>query len=530
MIAISAALEIGFAEVIPLSEAASQFAPKSATVEIVTAEAVGSASPEFSATDEADEGIAPGERIFEIGSISKVFTALLLAQAVVEKRVTLDSTIGELLGDSQKFGDPAIAAITLRQLATHTSGLPRLPTNLDEGAEAQNPYARYDEDLLREYLASAKLEGRPPFPNAYSNLGFGLLGTVLERVYDRPWADLVAEKITGPLEMSDTVVALDAEQTKRFVPGFSGEEPARPWTFQAMAGAGALRSTAEDLVRFGKALLDPKSTPLPEAIELMMTPQGDADGTPLGIVRAEIDGRTIYEHGGGTGGYRSMLRVTPDTQTVQIVLTNNAGVDPAKVLSVARGEKPRTDESTRVLSNKQLDEYVGVYKAGPAVFTILRDGDRLMARLTGQPFCQIFPHEVDDRFFYKVVPAEIQFHRNDGAVNGMTLFQNGQQVPAERSDDKVPSIVFRDDDALAEFAGIYELLPGAEFTVKVVSGTLMVKLTGQQFAPVFETSKDHFEYDVVKAAIEFERDADGKVAALILHQHGLEQRAERKPD
>ncbi len=513
-----------------LRAAADTLASRLPLGQIVTAEQSGDAPPLIYAAGESESpDVPPADRIFEIGSITKVFTGLLLAQAVVEKRVTLDATLGDLLGPDQKFGDPRVAAISLRQLATHTSGLPRLPANLERGADPTNPYAHYDWDLLARELKTTKLTGNPPFPPAYSNFGFGLLGEIIARVFQKSWADLVREKISEPLGLADTTVRLDADQRVRFVPPHDGDRPAHEWTFDALAGAGALRSTAADLVRFGWALRDPEATPLREAITLLLTPQ-TPDGTfGLGIETLKIDGRTVFQHAGGTGGYRSVLRVIPETNEVQVVLINNTTIEAGAMIVAARGEKPRSDEGRRTVTVDQLDACVGVYAVEGGRFTIVRDGNRLMAQLTGQVFLPLFPHETPDRFFYRAVPAEIQFHRsNDGDITSLTLFQNGAEVVARRETGAPPPVIFRTADELAPFAGIYELAPGVMFTVKVTAATLHVQLTGQSSLPVFERRPDRFEYDVLDAALVFERDTAGKITALVLHQHGLQHRAVRK--
>lgn len=139
-------------------------------------------------------GMPPEKLVFEIGSITKVFTGLLLAQAVVEKKVTLEKTLGSLLAGQVKFVDPRVAAITLKQLATHTSGLPRMPDNMGADATEEDPFANYDEKLLLNFLSTAKLEGEGPFSCSYSNLGMGLLGYLLGGVYQMPWDKAVVEK------------------------------------------------------------------------------------------------------------------------------------------------------------------------------------------------------------------------------------------------------------------------------------------------------------------------------------------------
>jgi len=471
-------------------------------------------------------GTAPEHLIFEIGSISKVFTGLLLAQAVTEHKVTLDSTIAQLLGKDQRFADPRVGAITLRQLSTHTSGLPRLPENFGVGVKKGDPYASYDREKLLAGLAEMKLPGDGPFELDYSNLGVGLLGDLLSRVYDKPWEDLVKEKITGPFGMNDTVIALSPEQESRFVPPYDGDKKVKAWNFDALKGCGALRSTASDMVIFGKALLHPEQTPLKDAIALMEQPQTKAGDIGLNLMISVLDGKKIYEHNGGTAGFRSFLQVEPGTGTVRVLLANNAHAPLEKVLADARGEKPRVRDSGTLLTKEQLAAYPGIYKMNEHVkFTMVLRGDQLWTKLTGQTFLRLFPHELPDRFFLKAVAAEIQFTRGEQSVTELTLFQNGRTLKAQKLPDAVPDFKFPTEKQLAAYTGTYTLSPKTVFTLTVKNATLFAQLTGQEAVPVFETRNDRFEYDVVDAALEFQRDKTGKITALLLHQNGIVQRA-----
>ncbi|CAN5916911.1 serine hydrolase [soil metagenome] len=513
----------------PLSEVATSLAKSLPKGAIVTAERVGDTVKYAAAGKLEPDGIAPERIIFEIGSISKVFTGLLLAQAVIEKKVNLDTTLQMLLGKDFSFADPRAAAISLRQLATHTSGLPRLPEDLAVNSDPLDPYAHYDRAKLSAYLAKTKLKGEPPYAKSYSNFGMGLLGDILSRVYDMPWDALIAEKITGPLGMQDTSVVLREEQQKRFAPAYDGAKPMQPWNLNALSGAGALRSTAADLVLFGEALLHPEKTPLKEAFALMLTPQTREGDMGLAIFLSKLYDHRVYEHSGGTGGYRSALHVLPETNTVQVVLINNAAMEGEAVIAHAYRQKPRTTLSDRVVETSALAAYEGVYPIDPtARFTVVRRDDQLWTQLTGQTFLQLHTHEKTDRFFLKEVAAEIQFLRDDDKVTSLILFQNGREVKAKKGDDPTPVIKFRKPEELTPFVGTYELTPKARFTLKIVKDTLFVQLTGQSFLPVFEKRDDWFEYDVVPAVLEFERDRDGKVIALKLHQNGAIQRAEKK--
>jgi len=477
----------------------------------------------------------PAERVlFEIGSISKVFTGILLADAVLDGKLSLDDTLARRL--PMKFDYPATGAVTLRQLATHTSCLPRLPGNMMNAA-GEDPYAQYDQKAMFEYLATAKLDGQPPCEPSYSNLGFGILGVVLETAYGKPWAALIQEKVTGPLGMADTVQELSAAQQARFAEPWDGEKRAHPWTFMAVAGAGALRSTLADLSKLADAFLAGSNGPLGKDWPLLA---GDYAQMPsaggkigLALIHAQDHGEDSYAHDGGTGGYRSLIQVRPASGRAFIVLASNAAANPPGWLAAwqAAGSQPVAGTEAP-LPAAALDEYVGIYPIDKtARFTLLRRGDGLVARLTGQPFFPIFA-SAKDEFFYKVVDAQLSFHRDaSGKITGLTLHQNGRDIPASRDAGPAPHIEFPNAAALAEYAGEYDFgqfQPGATITVKATPEVLLVTLTGQPAFPVFSTGKDRFEYDVVTAALTFERDASGRVVAVVLHQNGLDMRAPKR--
>ena len=472
--------------------------------------------------------------IFEIGSISKVFTGILLAHAVLDGKLGFDDTLAQRL--PVKFGYAGTGAVTLKQLATHTSCLPRLPDNM-MNPDGDDPYAQYDDKALFEYLASAKLERQPPCAPEYSNLGFGILGVVLERAYGKPWSALIQEKITGPLGMVDTVQALSPAQQSRFAEPWDGDKRAHSWTLKAFAGAGALRSTLADMSRFADALIaGPKGSlgkvwPLLAGDYVEMPSVGGKIG--LALLHAKDDGEDSYSHDGGTGGYRSTLHVRPASGRAAVVLASNAAANPpAWLASWAAAARPPVARSEVTLPSEVLDEYVGVYPIDKtARFTVIRRGDGLVARLTGQPFLPIFA-SARDELFYKVVDAQLSFHRNAaGKVEGLTLHQNGRDLPASRDSAPPPHVEFPNAAALAEYAGEYDFgnyQPGATITVRAVPGTLLVTLTGQPAFPVFAIGKDRFEYDVVVATLTFERDQAGKVIAVVLHQNGRDMRAPKR--
>ncbi|WAC20837.1 serine hydrolase [Luteolibacter sp. SL250] len=489
----------------------------------VTYSVVGKAEP---------DGVPPERRAFEIGSITKVITGVLLARTVIEKKARLDSTLAELLGPDFKFADERVGKITLIQLSTHTSGLPRLPGNMGPDPDANpDPYSRYDLAKLKEYLGRVRLKGGPPYDASYSNLGVGLLGEMLALVHGSTWDLLVKEKVTGPLGMKDTMMVPDEDLRKRLSPPYHDKVPGHEWTFRAMAGAGALRSTAADLMIFAQAMIEPEKTPIADAIRDMMQVHAsypDAGGeVGLGIMIGKLDGERDYMHTGGTGGYRTALQVIPSKKSVRIILINNDNLPAEALLRAVREDRKPVVTEEVALTEVELDTYTGVYEMGPgAGFTILRRGASLHARLTGQPF---FPVKSmgNDRFRYEVVAAELQFVKEAGAVKSLILFQNGRELPARRKDAPLPTILFPTAAELAAYTGEYELTPKKILTITVKADTMYAQLTGQPALPVFQTKADYFELDVVKAALEFQKDAEGKVTGLTLHQGGKHQAGKR---
>jgi len=457
--------------------------------------------------------VQPEKIVFEIGSISKTFTGLLLALAVLEEKLSLDTTLKEALGTKQRFADDKVASITLAQLATHTSGLPRLPDNSD--FSISDPYATYDTKKLIEWIASVELKKPGPHEQSYSNVGVAILGLVIELALGESWTNLVRNRICEPLGMHDTRPVPTPEMHTRLVPPFEARLDAHKWTFQAFAPAGGLHSTAADLMLLGHSLTHPETSPLREAIQLAAKPITE------GIGYCFFLGEDSISHGGGTGGYRTLLEARPKADQVRIVLINNAKVEPRDVTRPLDREQFNAVEGEK-LSEAELRPFTGVFKLNKEDrFTfIIREGG-LWSKLTGQSFIP-YLHEKNDVFFHRGAVARVIFGRDaSGTVTQVTLDQNNQKKIASRLNEKVPIYIFRPAQELEDFTGVYDFLPPDKIITIILEGeTLFVQITGQSFFPVFETKPGVFEYDVVLASIDFERNEDGKIKSLHLNQNG----------
>lgn len=274
-------------------------------------------------------GAAKPNSIFEIGSVTKTFTALVLAQMVVQKKVTLDEPVRELL-PAGWVGKPAGPEITLLDLATQHSGLPRLPDNL-QPANPADPYADYSAQRLEAFLKQHGVARPEKTDFLYSNLGVGLLGFALAQRAGISYGDLIRDEITAPMGLKDTEIVLSPEQQSRFIQGYNGaHDRVGPWRLDALAGAGALRSTASDLLIYCATLMHPDrltgqngdGATLTEAIPLVLQPRADAGGMKIALAWLIRPEQGIYWHNGGTGGYTSLVVFDPQRDRAIVVLYN----------------------------------------------------------------------------------------------------------------------------------------------------------------------------------------------------------------
>ncbi|CAN0573748.1 unnamed protein product, partial [Laminaria digitata] len=247
---------------------------------------------------------------YEIGSVTKAFTGLLLAQMSESGEVTLDDEVQALLPQQVTVPSRDDQAITLEHLSTHFSGLPRLPTNLAP-SDPLNPYADYDTSSLYAFLNGYTLPRVPGASFEYSNLAVGLLGHALTLRAGAPSLEaLYAARIIAPLGLEDTSITLRTEQTSRLAPPYDADgAPSKNWDLGALAGAGALRSTTADMLTLGEAYLD-QPAPLANAMALATAPRrvaGPGSQIGLGWFVAEVNGDVARLHDGGTGGYTTFF-------------------------------------------------------------------------------------------------------------------------------------------------------------------------------------------------------------------------------
>ena len=400
-----------------------------------------------------------GDTVFEIGSVTKVFTSLLLADMVNRKEVALDDPAAKYLPENVKMPERSGKSITLLDLSTHSSGLPPLPGNF-KLKDASNPYGDYSVGDLYQFLSGYTLPRDPGSEFEYSNLGGGLLGHLLAYRAGTDYESLIGIRITQQLSMPDTGITLSSSMERRMAAGHRSTlapilKPGLPLP-TVFAGAGALRSSANDMLTFLEAFLGYKESPLAPAMKAMLEvrrPMGQME-IGLGWLISSADGREIAWHNGGTRGFRSFAGYDPKERIGVVVLSNVftfAGVDDIGFhllnpkLPLANPEPPK--QHTEIpIDPRLLDNYTGRYQMTPNfILEITRAGDGLFAQAfvqlphnrsgdpTAAPKFELFA-EGEKNFFARVTDKQIAFETGaEGRATSLILYQAGREpMPAAR--------------------------------------------------------------------------------------------------
>ncbi len=375
-----------------------------------------------------------GDTLFEIGSITKTFTATLLQGMVDDHEVQLEDPIGKYLPASVKTPSRNGKEITLLDLATQSSGLPRLPANLAP-EDAANPYADYTVNQMYAFLSQFELKRDIGRKYEYSNYGVGLLGHILALRAGTNYEALVVQRICDPLHMDGTRIALSPGLQARFATGHDkGQMPVEYWDIPALAGCGALRSTANDLAKFVAANMGKGSSPLVPVMKEAQKPRRSAGRLgKIGILWMTDTASGTVWHNGGTYGFSSYVGFKTDGSLGVVVLSNSGnGVDDVgQRLLGDRADledfAPPTIRKVAHVNLRVLDDFVGKYKfsGAPVTITMTRDGDHLFGQMTGQGKIEFFPQS-ETEVFCTVVDAQMTFVKDDsGKVTHLVLHQNG---------------------------------------------------------------------------------------------------------
>lgn len=488
--------------------------------------------------------------IYEIGSISKVFTATLLANSVLKGELSLDDPIEKFLPDSVNVPMYEGQHITLGNLSDHTSSLPRMPDNF-QPADPANPYADYSVKQMYDFLSSYELLRPIGSQYEYSNLAVGLLGHILGLHAGKSYEELMIKTIAGPLDMNETKIELNGAMKKNLAIGHVMGTPVSNWDLPTLAGAGAIRSSIHDMLIFLAAEMGLTSTPLVKAMELTQQVRHDkANGNSLGLGWHIAPGseHKIFWHNGGTGGYRTFIGFIKETGTGVAVFTNSdVGVDDIGFHLL---------DPERKL--KDVEPSIAAYLKG----VIEKEGtENLMEKYNS--YVKINPehestseNEINSLGYYylnqnKIEPAlalfkvNVQVYPESANVYdsyGEALMKNGEKEAAIQNYKKSLELnpgntnaidmlaimgVHMEmkelevaDNILETYVGTYELAPGFNLVITKKESQLWAQATGQAEYEIYPKSPTEYFYKVVDAQIVFNKNADGTVEGLTLHQAG----------
>ncbi len=372
--------------------------------------------------------------IYEIGSISKVFTGIILAEQVLNGDLKLEDEINNFLPDDINVPVMGDKNITFGNLTDHTSGLPRMPGNFTP-ANPNNPFADYTVDQMYDFITNYQAIREVGIEYEYSNLAQGLLGHLLAMNKNTTYEKLMIQSIADPLEMSDTRIEFTERMNENLALGHSGGKLVENWDIPTLAGAGAIRSSSSDMAKFISANLGYVNTPIIDAMKLSHEVRHDKAGKMSVAMAWHIkkgkNGDVIW-HNGGTGGYRTFAGFVKETGKGVVLLTNSSQssddigfnlLDPGSELADLKFKNDAFE-----ITESTLSKYVGVYELSPEFkITITKEDTQLFGQATGQDRFELYP-ENDTLFFLTVVEAQISIQLKEGNVESLTLFQGGQEM------------------------------------------------------------------------------------------------------
>ena len=486
--------------------------------------------------------VAP-EQVFEIGSVTKQFTAALVLRLAQDGKLALSDPITKFF-PQMSFGG---AAITLEQLLSHTAGVPNY-TDMPEWIP------RWREDMSVETLFALFRDKPLDFPPgtlwSYSNSGYILLGAVIEQVTGKSYEAVVESELFARLGMKDSRYGHQEEIVRGRVAGYvkgpEGWANAPYLSLTQPYAAGSLMSTVDDLARWSDALEAGKVVS-PASRDRMFTSAilrgGDQDGIAtrygLGNAMTDVAGRPAHEHGGGIHGFTCDLLRVPGDDLLVIILSNNPMQDvhdlAHDVAEAVLGEAPKSaPKDGPKLSAAELDAYTGVYLAperSGVRRVISRDGETLRLQRTGGDLHALVA--VGPDAFATGDGTPVRFERGAGGrVTAVLVDQGfGPVFRSLRTDEPVPpplKEVAVDPSAFDALVGVYALAPGFDIAVTREGDRLFAQATGQEKLELFPESPVRYFFKLVDAQIDFLLDG-GRAASLVLHQGGQNLPAPRKP-
>ena len=464
---------------------------------------------------------------FEIGSISKTMTAFLVADLIAAGTWTLDDPIETHLPPGTRLPSQGDRKILVRDLLTHSSGLPPMPPNFNP-RNAGDPYSDMTESDLLGALAAVRLQGTIGGQAVYSNLGMMVLSVAVARAhqgdFDGDFERTLSERLFKPLKMDGAFIARQPAGV-RLAPGHLSTGEITPhWTFASApnaAGVGAVRARLDDMVRYAQAHLGLIDTPL--AARLRSTQSPLAQGFGMNWIVGHFNGQDLVLHEGASGGFSSLIALEPSTQRAVIVLVDTALGDTNDLGPLARslmdGKLPVPKPRRTIAMPESLRKLlVGEFTLAGLDVQVREEDGRLIAQAAGQPALELLLDDRGDVYPSSIISASGTPIIEDGVVNRIAWRQGGGRMEAVRKGAIQPLTATNTE--WWDWAGEYRLSPQFSLRIFERAGRLMIQGTGQIAIPAEVSGPDRVENATVGGVINFQRDSQGKVTGLTLRQRG----------
>ncbi len=487
--------------------------------------------------------------IYEIGSISKVFTAILLAQLAQDGKLKIDDPVQSYLPSTVTLPKRGTTLITFGHLSDHTSALPRMPDNM-KPADPANPYADYSVDQMYTFLSHYELPRDVGSAYEYSNLAQGLLGHTLALNKGVTYEALMTKTIASPLLMNETKIALDEKMKKNFAIGHDLGVEVKNWDIPTFAGAGAIRSSTYDMLKFLAANAGLTKTPLQPAMNKTHEVRHDkAGGMRVGLgwhIAKGKNGDVIW-HNGGTGGYRAFAGFVKETGTGVVVLTNSTeSVDDIGFHLLNPDSPLRTVKPNVAIELKRSLESGGAEAAYKRFFDLRKDKPNEYDFNEGAINVLGYSYlEKDAKTALTIFKINVDaFPTSSNAYDSYAeaLLKNGEKEKAienyKKSVELNPgnasgidalkklgvtiqsSNVDVPEATLEKYVGSYQITPAFGITITRQGKQLFGQATGQEKFELFARTEKEFYLKVVNAQIIFTANDQGTVESLSLLQAG----------
>lgn len=499
------------------------------------------------------EDLVDENSIFEIGSISKTFTGVMIADEILKGKMKASDPLGDHLPATVKMPTRNGKQITIQDVATHSSSLPRMPENFDP-ADDTNPYADYKIEMAYEFISGVTLDRDIGESFEYSNLALGMLGHTLELEYNKSFEEVLLEKIVNPLGMKNTRIVFTPNMKKHLAIGHDNGKEVPNWDIPALAGAGAIRSSAVDMVKYVQANMGVIDSPITDAMKYTHKTayENGKQQFKMGFTWMFENDDKIIQHGGTTGGYQAYIGFVRGTQKGVVVLTNDTSeireiglkllddskelIMPKKSIAIDMIDKIEEEgvESAIAFYHKSKKENADRYNLGEnelndVGYEYLGNKEYETALAIFKLNVEMFPKSsnpydsLGEAFLAKgdTVNAIMNYKKsveiNPGNEGGIKVLE---KLGVDKKD--IVKEVKVSSDVLKKYIGKYQIAPGFFLNISSEGEQLFAQATGQPQFELFPKTSTEFYLKVVAASVTFEVDENGVAKSLTLFQAGRE--------